>query len=77
MHGKGRVFYTSLGHRDDIWNHPAVRSMLAGALNWSLGRVDADITPNLAKAAPQSNVLPAYEAPPPPKVAPAAKSAQK
>lgn len=74
MHGKGRVFYTSLGHRDDIWNHPAFKELLAGALNWSLGRVETDVTPNLAQAAPKANVLPIYEAPPPPKsAAPAVK----
>ena len=67
MHGKGRVFYTSLGHRDDIWNHAAFKALLAGALNWSLGRVEADVTPNLAQVAPQANALPAYEPPPPPK----------
>jgi type 1 glutamine amidotransferase len=79
LHGKGqgRVFYTSLGHREDIWNHPAVRSLLTGALNWSLHRVDADVTPNLAQVAPQAHVLPAYEAPPPPKAAPATKAVQK
>jgi len=74
MHGKGRVFYTSLGHRDDIWNHPAFKALLTGALNWSLGRVEADVTPNLKQVAPGANSLPAYEAPPPPKsAAPAAK----
>jgi type 1 glutamine amidotransferase len=67
MHGKGRVFYTSLGHREDIWTHPAFQSLLTGALNWSLGRVDADITPNLAQVAPKANVMPLYVAPPPPK----------
>ena len=29
------------------------------------GRVDADVTPNLTKVAPQANVLPKYAAPPP------------
>jgi type 1 glutamine amidotransferase len=73
MHGKGRVFYTSLGHREDIWNHPAFQALLTGALNWSLGRVDADVTPNLDKAAPKAKVNPAYGAPP----APAPKAAPK
>ena len=69
LHGKGRVFYTNMGHRDDVWNNPVFQSVLTGGLNWSLGRVDADITPNLAKVAPQARVLPAYVAPPPPKAA--------
>jgi type 1 glutamine amidotransferase len=69
MHGKGRVFYTNMGHREDIWNSPVFQSVLTGALNWALGRVDADVTPNLAKAAPGANQLPVYVPP----AAPAAK----
>jgi len=65
MHGKGRVFYTSLGHREDVWTNPVFQSVLTGALNWALGRVDADVTPNLATAAPGVNQLPAYVPPPP------------
>lgn len=60
MHGKGRVFYTSLGHREDIWTSPVFQSVLAGALNWTLGRIDADVTPNLTTAAPGANQLPVY-----------------
>lgn len=69
LHNRGRVFYTSLGHREDIWTSPVFQSVLTGGINWSLGRVDADVTPNLAKVAPEANVLPKYVAPP----APAAK----
>ena len=72
MHGKGRVFYTNLGHREDIWTSPVFQSVLTGALNWALGRVNADVTPNLATAAPGANQLPVY-VPPPPAPAPAAK----
>lgn len=60
LHGKGRVFYSSLGHREDVWTNPVYQSILAGAFNWALGRVDADVTPNLSKAAPGANQLPAY-----------------
>jgi type 1 glutamine amidotransferase len=58
LHGKGRVFYTSMGHRDDVWTNPIFQRLLAGALAWTLGRVDADVTPNLAKVAPQGGELP-------------------
>jgi uncharacterized protein len=64
MHGKGRVFYSSLGHREDVWTNPVFQSVLAGGLNWALGRVDADVTPNLATAAPGANRLPVYVPPP-------------
>jgi type 1 glutamine amidotransferase len=72
MHGKGRVFYSSLGHREDVWTNPVYQSILVGALNWALGRVDADVTPNLSKVAPGANQLPVF-AEPPPKAADTAK----
>ena len=58
MYGKGRVFYTNMGHRDDIWNGPVFQSVLMGGINWAVGRVDADVTPNLADVTPQASVLP-------------------
>jgi len=58
MYGKGRVFYTSMGHRDDIWTNPVFQKVLLGGMNWALGNVDADVTPNLKKVAPQAGVLP-------------------
>jgi len=37
-YGKGRTFYTSLGHRDDIWSNDAVfRAHIAGGIRWALG----------------------------------------
>lgn len=70
MEGKGRVYYTSLGHREDVWNNVTFQSILAGGLNWALGKVDVDVTPNITKVAPNANVLPKYVPKPP---APAAK----
>jgi type 1 glutamine amidotransferase len=58
MYGQGRVFYTSMGHRDDIWNSPVFQSVLTGAMNWATGRVNADVTPNLQTAAPGASTLP-------------------
>lgn len=55
MHGRGRVFYTSLGHREDVWNSRQFQHILRGGLAWLLGRVQADITPNLDRVAPQAN----------------------
>jgi len=57
MYGKGRVFYTSLAHRPDTWKSDRYRSMVTGALTWMLGRVDADITPNIATVTPDANKL--------------------
>lgn len=40
-YGKGRTFYTSLGHRDDIWsNDPVFRAHVRGGIRWSLGLED-------------------------------------
>ena len=37
-YGKGRTFYTSLGHRDDIWSGDAVfRAHIHGGIRWALG----------------------------------------
>jgi type 1 glutamine amidotransferase len=54
MHGKGRVFYTSLGHREDVWQKPEFASLTLGALKWTTGRVEADVTPNLKTATPDA-----------------------
>jgi type 1 glutamine amidotransferase len=37
-YGAGRVFYTALGHRDDVWTSPWFRTHLTGALEWALAR---------------------------------------
>ena len=38
QYGKGRVFYTSLGHREDIWaNDPVFRAHIRGGIRWALG----------------------------------------
>ncbi|MEN6449072.1 MAG: ThuA domain-containing protein [Thermoguttaceae bacterium] len=51
-HERGRVFYVSLGHDEDTWRTEAFQSIVLGGLDWVLGRVDADLTPNLTAAAP-------------------------
>lgn len=57
MHEKGRVFFTSMGHREDVWQNKVFQNLLLGALSWTLGNVKADITPNLDKAAPKAKEL--------------------
>ncbi len=46
MYGKGRVFYSSLGHAPATWDDPRVRDMYLGAIKWALGMTDANIPPN-------------------------------
>ncbi len=57
-HEKGRVFYTSMGHREDVWENATFQQLLLGGLSWVFGRVDAEITPNLLAAAPKGSELP-------------------
>ena len=70
MHGKGRVFYTSMGHREDVWTNPLFQEILFGGIAWAVHNINAEVAPNLKKAAPQADKLP-------PKPAPAEKKAAK
>jgi type 1 glutamine amidotransferase len=55
--GKGRVFYTSMGHREDVWSNPMYQGLVLGALGWASGRVDANIEPNIRKVTPKYDQL--------------------
>ncbi len=59
MHGKGRVFYTSMGHREDVWENPMYQGLLIGALSWVTGKVDASVEPNISKVTPGYKQYPA------------------
>jgi len=45
MYGKGRVFYSALGHDESTWDNPDIRRMWFNAIEWALGLKDADVTP--------------------------------
>ena len=49
MYGKGRVFYSSLGHASSTWDDPSVYRMYFEAIKWSLGMTDGDATPRALK----------------------------
>jgi type 1 glutamine amidotransferase len=53
-HHDGRVFYTSMGHREDVWENPIFQGLLLGGLSWAMGNVKANLTPNLKEAAPHA-----------------------
>lgn len=57
MHGKGRVFYTSMGHREDVWENEKFQGLVLGAMMWALGQADADVKPNVSTATPKFQVL--------------------
>jgi type 1 glutamine amidotransferase len=56
-HGKGRVFYTSLGHREDVWVNPFFQTIVLGGIAWAMGNIDYDVEPNIAEVTPQANRL--------------------
>ena len=43
-YGKGRVYYTSLGHVEANWDRPDFQQMMTEAIKWSMGLGSADIT---------------------------------
>ena len=43
---KGRCFYTSLGHRKDVWKDPRYQEHLIGGLRWALKLEQGDATPS-------------------------------
>jgi type 1 glutamine amidotransferase len=71
--GDGRVFYTAMGHREDVWTNPTFQSILIGGVRWALGEVEADVTPNLEAAAPGALTNPPYVETPTPATKPQAK----
>jgi len=44
-YGKGRVFYSTFGHREDAWNRPDVQKMWLEAIKWAIGLTPGDATP--------------------------------
>lgn len=45
-YGRGRVFYTNLGHNDATWKDAAYQKHLTQGIAWALGRFDAPAKPN-------------------------------
>ena len=45
MYGKGRVYYSCLGHVKENWDNPQLQIMYTEAIKWAMGMLDADLTP--------------------------------
>ena len=58
--GNGRVWYTAMGHREDVWTNPTFQQILVGGIKWALGEVSADVTPNIQTAAPGAYTNPRF-----------------
>ena len=52
LYGKGRVFYSTLGHTEDAWQDPDIRKMYFEAIKWTLcmteGSTDSHPRPGAA-----------------------------
>jgi type 1 glutamine amidotransferase len=48
MYGKGRVFYSTLGHVEANWDKPEMQKMFLEAIKWAMRLTDADVTPRRA-----------------------------
>jgi len=44
--GKGKVLYTSLGHRKDVWANATFATHLFGSIDWLLGSKEGSAEPN-------------------------------
>ncbi len=54
MYGKGRVFYSSLGHTEESWNDPDIRKMYFEALKWVLGMTEGSTASEVRPRAPSN-----------------------
>jgi type 1 glutamine amidotransferase len=54
-YGKGKVFYTSLGHREDVWENQRYQKHIVGGIRWALGLEPGDAAP---QAKPLSPIAP-------------------
>ncbi|MBC7928462.1 MAG: ThuA domain-containing protein [Bryobacteraceae bacterium] len=41
-YGKGRVFYSTLGHVEEVYENPLIRQMYIEGIKWALGLVEGD-----------------------------------
>ena len=57
-----RVFYTSMGHREDVWTNKTFQQIVLGGLGWAF-IVDADITANFNQVTLGSPTRESAEAP--------------
>lgn len=52
MYGKGRVFYSTLGHTDESWTDPDITKMYFEAIKWVLGMTEGSTVSHARPAAP-------------------------
>jgi type 1 glutamine amidotransferase len=58
-YGKGRVYYSTFGHRPEVWDRKDIQMMYREALKWAMGITEADVTPRpLVETETTSRVAP-------------------
>ena len=57
-YGKGRVYYSALGHDPSNWDERAVQQMYFEALRWALRLTDADLTPRALSVGQSATATP-------------------
>ncbi len=55
MYGKGRVFYSTLGHTEEAWEDPDIRKMYFEAIRWALGMTDGSTASHPRPAPPAAS----------------------
>jgi uncharacterized protein len=59
MYGKGRVYYSTLGHVEQNWDDPRMQKMYVEAIKWAMGLIDANVTP---RPIPNQSSVRSYDA---------------
>ena len=54
MYGKGRVFYSTLGHTEEAWSDPDIRKMYFEAIKWILGMTEGSTAPHARPQTPEN-----------------------
>jgi type 1 glutamine amidotransferase len=63
--GEGRVWYTAMGHREDVWTNPIFQDILVGGIKWATGEAKAEVPPNIKEVTPDAYTNPPYIEPKP------------
>lgn len=50
--GEGRVYYSALGHREDVWTNSTFQTSLISAVKWLMDKGDPQAEPNFAQVVP-------------------------
>jgi len=54
MYGKGRVFYSTLGHTEESWSDPDIKKMYFEAIRWALWMTDGSTATHARVSQPES-----------------------